>query len=53
MNTTPAYKPSITIHVEKKDKAALAELAYKNGLQLVPFCRMVLLHSLKDTRWNS
>lgn len=46
------YKPIISIHIEKKDKEALSALANKNGLQLVPFCRMVLLHSLKDVKYN-
>ncbi len=38
--------PVITIHIEPGDKHALKLEAEKRGLQLVPYCRMLLLDSL-------
>ena len=40
--------PVINIHIHKPDKEALQRLADKRGLQLIPFCRMILLQAIKD-----
>lgn len=38
--------PVVTIHLEPSDKQALKLEAEKRGLQLIPYCRMLLLASL-------
>jgi hypothetical protein len=38
--------PVLTIHIRLEDKQALQSQAEKRGLQLIPYCRMVLLDSI-------
>ena len=40
--------PVITIHLDKIAKLGLQGIADKKGLQLIPYCRMVLLQALRD-----
>ena len=40
-------QPVLTIHIKNEDKQALKTDAEKRGLQLIPYCRMILLQSLK------
>lgn len=39
-------QPVLTIHLKSEDKQALKVEAEKRGLQLIPYCRMLLLGSL-------
>lgn len=38
--------PTLVIHIKKEDKNALLKEAEKRGLQLIPYCRMILLNNL-------
>lgn len=39
--------PVITIHISSGEKEALKIMAKKRGLQLTPYCRMILIESLE------
>jgi hypothetical protein len=41
-------KSVIYIEMEKPDKELLRVMAQSRGLQLIPFCRMILLDYIKD-----
>jgi hypothetical protein len=43
-------RPVLFIHIDAPDKSALAIEAEKHGLQLTPFCRMILLDYLKNNK---
>lgn len=38
--------PSLVIHIKPVDRDALKHQAEQKGLQLIPYCRMVLLENL-------
>ena len=40
--------PVIFIHIGAEEKEKLRKEAWKKGLQLIPFCRMLLLDYLKN-----
>lgn len=48
INKTKSTKSVIYIEMEKPDKESLRVLAQNKGLQLIPFCRMILLDYLKN-----
>ena len=40
--------PVIAIHISPSEKEALKTEAKKKGLQLTPYCRMILIESLRN-----
>jgi hypothetical protein len=47
---TKSTRSVIYIEMEKLDKHLLREIAKSKGLQLIPFCRMILLDYLKANK---
>lgn len=42
--------PVLTIHIKPEVKQALQAAAEKRGLQLIPYCRMILTDSLNQSQ---